>query len=127
MSHLGLEQLYSEEDNIDDVGDIMMYLLHCIGIKLMEFNTAFGIKDATTNHIPGSDICNDHGIECSSFTKEHMISMTQMVWEFYRCICETACPVNAEALLNYDFGYLLDSPKMKQQTYMVQSMVKIYS
>ena len=33
-----------------------MYPLHYAGVKLMDLKNKFGIKDATTNHIPGADI-----------------------------------------------------------------------
>ena len=64
----------------------------------------FLIKDSTKKHIPDADICNDPDMDYSYFTKSHRISMTQLVQEFSRRICEILCPVNAEVLLNYVAG-----------------------
>lgn len=77
-----------------------MYIIHCTVAKLMVLKNKFGIKDATTKHIPGTDIHNDPGIEYSYFTKAHRRSMTRLVWECYHCICEGVCPGNSKALLN---------------------------
>ena len=54
---------YSEEYITDDFGVRMMNLLHYTGLKLTDFKKAFGIKDATTKHIPGDYIQNVHDME----------------------------------------------------------------
>ena len=58
----------------------MMYPLNFKGVELIDLNKDFGIKDATTKHIPGADIRNNPDMEDSSFTKAHRRSMTQLVW-----------------------------------------------
>ena len=92
---------YSNEDNIDDVGARIMYLLHYKGVKLMDSKKKFDIKYATTNHTPGTYICNYPGMEYLYFTKAHRRSMARVVWECSHHICEIMCPGNTEALLNY--------------------------
>ena len=54
---------YSKEDNRNAVGARMMYPLQYKGVKLMDLKKNFGIKDATTNNIPGDDIRNDPDTE----------------------------------------------------------------
>ena len=66
---------YSKEENIYDAGNIMMYLIHFTGLILMDLKNTFGIKDATTKHIPGADIHNYPGMENSSFNNAHQRSM----------------------------------------------------
>ena len=78
-----------------------MYPIHYTGVKSMDLKKKFGIKYATTKHTPGADIGNEPGMEYLSFTKVHRRSMTRVVREFYRRICEIVCPVNAEALESY--------------------------
>ena len=48
-----------------------MYLLYYTGVKLINLNTKFCIKDDTTNHIPGAAISNAPDMEHLSFTKAH--------------------------------------------------------
>ena len=91
----------------------------------MDLKKKFGIKYATTKHTPGADIHNGPGMEYSFFTKAHRRSMTRVVQECYRFICEIVCPVNSEVLLNDVTGSLLEFTMLKQQTYMFQSMVQI--
>ena len=118
---------YSEEENINDVGDRNMYPLHSAGSKFMDLNKPFGIKDATTKNIPGAEIHNDPDMEYSYLIKAHRRSMTRLVQECSRRIYEIVCPGNAEALL-YDFyGSLSELPTLKQKIGMVQPMVQISS
>ena len=72
-----------------------MYPLHYVGVKIMDSKKTFGIKYATTKHIPGDDILNEPDMEYLSFTKAHRRSMTRMVHECYHRICEIVCPGNA--------------------------------
>ena len=107
------------EDNSNDVGARMVHPIHYTGMKYMEPKKTFGIKDATTKHNPGADICNDPDMEYSAFTKAHQISMNQLVQEFSHRICEILCPGDSEALLNGLSGLLLDYTTLKQLTDMV--------
>ena len=90
-----------------------MYLLHYAGVKLMELNKTFGIKDDTTNNIPVSDIHNDSDMDYLYFTKEYRRSMTRMVQEYFYRIYEIMCPGNDEALLNYVSRLLSELPMPK--------------
>ena len=79
---------YSREDNSNDDGAIIIYLIHYTGVKLMDLKKKFGIQYATTNHIPGTYIRNDPDMGYSYFTKTHWRSINRRVWECSCCICE---------------------------------------
>ena len=104
-----------------------MYPLHYKGVKLMDLKKTFGIKDATKKHTPGTNICNDPGMEYLSFTNTHQRSMTQLVQECSHHICEIVCLDNSDALLNDVAEFLSEFTILKQQTDMAHSMVQIYS
>ena len=74
---------YSEEENNNYVGTIIIYPLYYTSVKLIYLKKTFGIKYATTNHIPGADNRNDPGMDYSSFTKAHWRSITRLVQEFF--------------------------------------------
>ena len=82
---------YFDEANRNDFGDRMMYPLHYTGVKLIDLKNKFGMKYVTTNNTPGADISNKPDTDCSSFTKAHWRSMTPVVWECSRRICEIFC------------------------------------
>ena len=91
----------------------MVYLLHFIGMKLMDAKKHFGIKDATTKHIPCTGISADPDTDHLTFTKAHWISMDLLVQE---CSCRTfeiMCPGNYQALINYVTGLFLELPMLR--------------
>ena len=79
----------------------------------MDLKKPFGIKDATTKHIPGAEIHNDPDMEYSYLIKAHRRSMTRLVQECSRRIYEIVCPGNAESLLYDVSGLSSELPTLK--------------
>ena len=113
-----------EEYSISDVDNIMVHPLHFTGVKLVDVKNNFGIKDATTENIPGSDIRVEPDMDYLSFKEAHWISMTQLFCKCSHSICDIVCPGNAQSLLYDVSNFLLELPMLKQQNNMVHSMVQ---